>query len=254
MRWEKLTSPEIGALDRSIPVLMNIAAIEQHGPHLPLDTDTRIGGHFLDELDKRLGDGVLILPPVVVCTSEHHMDFAGTLTVQHTTLLAYVTDILNAVAAHGFKNIVLLNSHGGNQAIGQVIVESFGNRHRDCRVGLLTWWRTATEALLKVQESGFGGVGHACEFETSLMLHIDEASVRRDRIPGHSHVMTHDWANSDLLRGGKGSLFRSMAEISGGSGVVGDPSLASAGKGAAISRIVVEALAEIVTTLKSPPP
>jgi creatinine amidohydrolase len=250
MRWEKLTTLELGALDRSIPVILNIAAIEQHGPHLPLDTDARIGAHFLNELDCRNPERVLILPPVVVCTSEHHMDFAGTLTVQHATLLAYVTDILSSVAAHGFRNILLFNSHGGNQAIGQVIIESFGVRHRDCRIGMLTWWRIATEALLKVQESGFGGVGHACEFETSLMLLIDETSVRRDLISGRSHVMTYDWANNDLLRGGRGSLFRTMAEISGGSGVVGDPSLASAEKGQTITRLVVEALAEIVETLK----
>jgi creatinine amidohydrolase len=250
MRWEKLTSREIGTLDRSIPVILNIAAIEQHGPHLPLDTDARIGGHLLNELDAGMSGDVLILPPVVVCTSEHHMDFAGTLTVSHATLLAYVTDILNSVVAHGFRNILLFNSHGGNQAIGQVIVESFGARHRDCRIGMLTWWRIATDELLKVQESPFGGVGHACEFETSLMLLIDEKNVRRDLIPGHSHVMTHEWANGDLLRGGKGSLFRTMAEISGGSGVVGDPSLASAEKGRAITRLVVGALTEIVRTMR----
>lgn len=250
MRWEKLTTREIGLVDRTTPVLMNIAAIEQHGPHLPLETDARIGGHFLDELDKRIGDRVLILPPVVVCTSEHHMDFPGTLTVQHQTLLAYVTDILNSVAAHGFTNILLLNSHGGNQAIGQVIVESFGARNRNCRVGLLTWWRIATDALMKIQESGFGGVGHACEFETSLMLHIDETAVRKDRIAGFSHVMTYEWANSDLLKGGRGSLFRTMVDISGGTGVVGDPSLASAEKGATISRIVVGALRDIVLSMK----
>ncbi|MCB5175084.1 creatininase family protein [Microvirga lenta] len=250
MRWEKLTSREIGALDRSIPVILNIAAIEQHGPHLPLDTDARIGAHFLGEFDARDPDRALILPPVVVCASEHHMDFPGTLTVRHATLLAYVTDILNSVAAHGFRNILLFNSHGGNQAIGQVVVESFGSRHRDCRIGLLTWWRIAAEALAEVQGGGFGSVGHACEFETSLMLHIDEGSVRRELIPGPSHVMTHGWANNDLLRSGRGSLFRTMAEISGGSGVVGDPSLASAEKGRAITRIVVDALTEIVATMK----
>jgi creatinine amidohydrolase len=250
MRWEKLTSPEIGALDRSIPVILNIAAIEQHGSHLPLDTDARIGAHFLNELDARMSDRVLILPPVVVCASAHHMSFPGTLTVQHATLLAYVGDILNAVAAHGFRNILLFNSHGGNQAIGQVILESFGARHPDCRIGMLTWWRIATEELLKVQESTFGGVGHACEFETSLMLLIDEASVRRDLIPGRTHVMTYDWANSDLLRGGRGSLFRTMAEISGGSGVVGDPSLASAEKGRAITGLVVDSLSKIVRTMQ----
>jgi creatinine amidohydrolase len=250
MRWEKLTSPEIEGLDRSIPVILNIAAIEQHGPHLPLDTDARIGAHFLNELDARMADQMLILPPVVVCASAHHMDFAGTLTVRHETLLAYVGDVLNSVVAHGFSNILLFNSHGGNQAIGQVIAESFGSRHPDCRIGMLTWWRIATEELLNVQESTFGGVGHACEFETSLMLLIDESCVRRDLIPGRSHVMTYDWANADLLRGGKGTLFRTMAEISGGSGVVGDPSLASAEKGRAITRLVVDSLSQIVRTMR----
>jgi creatinine amidohydrolase len=250
MKWDKLTTHEIGALDRSIPVILNIAAIEQHGPHLPLDTDARIGAHFLETLDARRPDRVLILPPVVVCASEHHMSFPGTLTVQHKTLLAYVSDILASVAAHGFRNILLFNSHGGNQAIGQVILESFGSRHPGIRIGMLTWWRIAAEVLLEVQESSFGGVGHACEFETSLMLHLDEASVRRDRIPGRSHVMTYDWANSDLLRGSRGSLFRTMAEISGGSGVVGDPTLATAEKGKRITAIVVDALTEIVDSLK----
>ena len=79
MRWEKFTTNEIAALDRSIPVVLNVAAIEQHGPHLPLETDARIGDHFLRRLEERLGDRVLILPQVKVCCSEHHMDFAGTL-------------------------------------------------------------------------------------------------------------------------------------------------------------------------------
>ena len=251
MRWEKLTSVEVDALDRSIPVIMNIAAIEQHGPHLPLDTDAQIGGHFLRELDKRIPADVLILPPVVVCASEHHMDFAGTLTVQHTTMLAYVTDILNAVAAHGFRNIILFNSHGGNLGIGQVISEVFGSRHPDCQVAMLTWWKIATDALLPLQESGFGGVGHACEFETSLMLHIDEASVRKEHIAGYNFVASHDWANGDLLRGSRGSLFRTMAEITGGTGVLGDPSLATSAKGEAITTIVVDALREIVETMRT---
>jgi creatinine amidohydrolase len=82
------------------------------------------------------------------------------------------------------------------------------------------------------------------------MLLIDEASVRRDLIPGRTHVMTYDWANSDLLRSGKGSLFRTMADISGGSGVVGDPSLASAEKGRAITGLVVDSLSEIVRTMR----
>jgi len=249
MRWEKLTTNEIAALDRSIPVVLNIAAVEQHGPHLPLDTDVEIGGHFLARLDEALGDRVLILPQVKVCCSEHHMDFPGTLTVRHETFLAYVGDILESVVRHGFRNLVLFNSHGGNQAIGQVLLESFGARHRDCRIAMLTWWRLAAPELEKIRESDFAGINHACEFETSLMLHAAPDSVRRALVSGMSYVPTHDWAQADMIRASRGAMFRSMHEMSGGTGVVGDPSKASADKGERITAAVVSQLAHVVSTL-----
>ena len=75
---------------------------------------------------------------------------------------------------------MLLNSHGGNEAIGRVIVEKIGQRHPDAQIAMLTWWTLAHEALLDIRESGFGGVGHACEFETSLMLHLHPELVHVD--------------------------------------------------------------------------
>ena len=97
MKWADLTSPELDQMDRNIPVIMNIGAIEQHGPHLPLETDSLIGRCLLDELDQSIPDGVLILPQVAVGCSAHHMDFAGSLTVGHETFAAYVCEILEAV-------------------------------------------------------------------------------------------------------------------------------------------------------------
>jgi creatinine amidohydrolase len=250
MRWETLTTNEVGALDRDIPVVLNVAAIEQHGPHLPLETDAVIGDHFLQALEQRLGDRVLILPQVKVCCSEHHMDFAGTLSVRHETFLAYVGDILESVARHGFRNIVLFNSHGGNQAIGQVLLETFGTKHRDCRVAFLTWWRLAAKELGAIRESAFAGVNHACEFETSLMLLGAPESVRTALVSGMSYVETHDWANADMILPARGALFRSMHEMSGGTGVVGDPSLATREKGQAITAAVVAQLANVVETIR----
>jgi creatinine amidohydrolase len=250
MMWQSMTSAEIAAIDRNTPVALGIAAIEQHGPHLPVNTDALIGQHFLDAIDERLGTRVLILPLVQVCCSEHHMKFAGTLTVRHETLLAYVGDILDSVAAHGFRNLILLNSHGGNQAIGQVILEKFGVRHPDHRIAFLTWWRIAAPELVMITESGFGGVGHACEFETSLVMQAQPSAVRLDRIPGRSNAATFKWAQSDMLVGGRATLYRGMVEQSGGSGVVGDPTTASAEKGARITFAVVDAACDIILSLR----
>ncbi|GAA4117514.1 creatininase family protein [Aminobacter aganoensis] len=249
MRWDKLTTNEFAGLDRSIPVIVNVAAIEQHGPHLAIDTDVAIGGHFLDRLDERLGDKVLILPQVKVCCSEHHMDFAGTLTVRHETFLAYVGDILESVVRHGFTNLVIFNSHGGNQAVGQVLLETFGSRHRECTIAMLTWWRLVAPELEAIRESGFAGVNHACEFETSLMLLAAPDNVRRELIGDMSYVETYDWANADMIRASRGALFRTMHQMSGGTGVVGDPSTASARKGELITDAVVNELERVVRSL-----
>lgn len=249
MKWDSLTSAELAALDRSIPVILGIAAIEQHGPHLPLSTDAAIGGHFLDKLDEEISDEVVVLPQVKVGCSEHHMDFAGTLTVRHESFIAYVSDIVTSAIRHGFRNIVLFNSHGGNQAVGQILLEQLGAANRHCQIAFLTWWRLAGPGLARIRQSAPGGVGHACEFETSIMLHIGAHGVRRDLIGGLSHAATYDWAAGDMLEGERGTLFRTMAQKTNGTGTAGDPSLASAEKGEAITKVVVPALVEVVRTM-----
>jgi creatinine amidohydrolase len=254
MRWEDLTWMEIDRLDRSTPAVLNLASIEQHGPHLPVSTDATIGRILLDELDRRLGPRVLVLPQIKVCCSEHHMHFPGSLTVRHETLLAYACDVLESVAAHGFRNLVISNSHGGNQAIGQVMVEKFGYRHPECRVAFLTWWRLAAPELTEVRESDLGGVNHACEFETAIMQHGAPAAVRTELIGARAYVPSYDWANGDMLTGSRATLYRSMKDISGGSGMIGEPRLASAAKGAEIVRLVADRMAEVVESLWHEPP
>jgi creatinine amidohydrolase len=246
-----LTTNEFAGISRTTPVLLNIAAIEQHGPHLEVCTDAVIGEHFMTRLDQEMGNRMLILPQVKVCCSEHHMDFAGTLTVRHETFLAYVGDILESVLRQGFNRLILFNSHGGNQAIGQVLVEKLGERHAEARIALLTWWRLAAPELAGIRESAPGGVNHACEFETSLMLLTAPDSVRASLVPGMSYVKTQDWADIDMLASNRGYLFRTMKEISGGTGTVGDPSLATAEKGERISEAVVNALKHVVETMGS---
>ena len=254
MIWERMTSTEIAAIDRNVPLVLSLAAVEQHGPHLAVATDAVIGAHLLEALDAARPDGVLILPQVKVGCSEHHMDFAGTLTLSHATFMAVVSDMVGSVVRQGFRSVILLNSHGGNQAVGALLAETLGAAHPGCRIVFSTWWRLANEALAAIAEGGPEATGHACEFETSLMLDAAPGDVRSERIPGPSRAETFAWAGADMFTAPAAALYRTMAEQTNGTGVLGNPALACALKGREITAAVVDRLIAIVDDLAAAPP
>ncbi len=255
MNWEDLSTVDLDKFDRETPVLLNIAAIEQHGPHLPVSVDSDIGEFFLKELNKKLGNGILTLPCVKVGCSEHHMDFTGSLTVTHEAFMNYVLDILESVLHHGFRNILILNSHGGNNAIGKVIAEKLGVKYgRNARILFTAWWRAAAEQLAAISDSGKLGTGHACEFETSIMLLAQPQKVNLDRMPeGLQFEQAGKRYDAGLTGGNTVDYIRSMKRISGGSGVVGDATTASAEKGQLITNVVIEELSRILAEMKELP-
>ena len=105
--------------------------------------------------------------------------------------------------------------------MGQTFVEKTGFRNPETRIALITWWRIATKELASLNESGRGGVGHAGEFETSLMLHIAPELVNMDNIGPKANVPGPSWAEGDLLHGPEVSLYRTMKEMTP-TGVYGD--------------------------------
>lgn len=248
MFWDQLSSKQIEALDKNIPVLLNIAAIEQHGAHLPVATDRMIGEYFSSLLNKEIGDQVLILPIVAVGCSDHHMGFCGTLTLSHATFSAVVKEVIQSVLNHGFYNIILLNSHGGNQGIMQVIIEQLGFANPSAHILGASWWNVAKEELLKITETGPGGTGHACEFETSLMKVIAPNLVQDSLIKEGANVLAFPSVNGDLLFGPKISFYRTMKELTP-NGVFGDPTKSSAEKGVRIGECVTAALKQLVADI-----
>jgi creatinine amidohydrolase len=248
MIWDQLTSAQIDALDRSITVILPIAATEQHGAHLPLATDRMIGEHLVRQVHQNIDDEVLILPAVGVGCSDHHMGFAGTLSLDHDTFKQQVKQVIQCVIHHGFSKIILLNSHGGNQGIGQVIIEDIGYKYPDCEFFMVSWWRLARQKLLELNQTGFGGVGHAGEFETSLMMLIAPELVHSDKIDKGANQPDFDWAQADLLNAPTVSHYRTMKELTP-NGVFGDPRAASAAKGEQITEAVVSHLIKIVQDL-----
>ena len=246
MYWKDLTSLEISKLERSLVVVLPLGAIEQHGKHLPTSTDFSIGGLFLERLHKQMEKDILILPGVAVTCSNHHLDFSGTLSVSHESLLCYLKDILGSVKKNGFKKIVVFNAHGGNQGLGQVLVESFGYQNQDTKIAFFSWWRIATQKLRDLNESGFMGVGHAGEFETSLMRVYDQRCVREDQIEKGKFGDFFPWEKGDLLQAPAVSSYKSMKQQTA-NGVYGDPHFSSLEKGEKIIEIVTEEMKKILT-------
>ena len=182
MNLTDLTWPEIKALAPDTPLVIPVAAIEQHGHHLPVATDSLLLGEVIRRVSEVMKDTVLFAPLQWLGNSDHHMDFAGTLSARPRTYLDVLNESIDNGIIHGFKRIVFVNGHGGNIVPGKQAVFEARQRYRDRDDLLLlfsTYWEFAkpweTRSDL-VQRS----MGHACEFETSMIQRIAPHLVKKD--------------------------------------------------------------------------
>jgi creatinine amidohydrolase len=243
VRWERRTAPELRALAaRDALVVLPVASMEQHGPHLPVWTDSMIG-HACALHAAALAAGqaagaqgvpAIVLPPMWMGMSEHHLPFGGTVTLDYATFHGVLRGVCRSIRADGFQRLLLVNSHGGNidplaVSARELCVEF------NMPVVATTIFHVAGDkvgALLDTQP----GVQHACEAETSFWLHLDAAQVRQGEVansisPGGDTV------------GAPFSRFWSFAERAPLTGVIGDPRAATAEKGEKLLAVVAEALA-----------
>ncbi len=183
---ERLTRPQVEAAlsDGFRTVVVPCGAVEQHGPHLPLFVDAEIGTRLGVEVAKRLGK-TLVAPTIRVGCSEHHMDFAGTLTLRHSTFKAVCLDYCASLARHGFTHILMLPSHGGNfKPLAEVVEEIADAVATTCRVeaftDLIAIVRVWTDTVNSVCELGDRIGGHADIGESSIMLCLHADLVNQD--------------------------------------------------------------------------
>ena len=248
VRWENLTRDEIAALDKDKTIVfLPTASTEQHGAHLPVGTDSIILDKLIDALIERAkfpAGNLLFAPLLPVGKSNEHLGFAGTISFSTQTYYALLHDLARSIAGSGFKKLVLFNSHGGNTDMMNLI-------SRDLRIDLglevyvFDWWFTSfwQKGLAGVQESGKYGVFHACELETSLMLHLQPESVHMelavDEDPAES-LRDNDYVT---VFGPYNAGWRT--EDVSKSGVIGTPTLATAEKGKKLFDYAVNELLDI---------
>jgi creatinine amidohydrolase len=243
LEWMKLTAAEVQqAAAENALVIVPVASLEQHGPHLCTGTDIILGGNVALETAKRLSAGgmpVIVTPVVWTGLAEHHMAFGGTVTLDSSVFLAVLRGVVGSAARHGFKRVMLMNGHGGNaEAIGTAATEfavEFG-----IRVAGATYWHMVPEAIAPLLERQ-PTLMHACEAETSMVWHLMPEGVRPERLEE-----AHGPASSRLAGQPPGLLMRrSFREITE-TGVVGDARIASAEKGARLLDAIAARCAEVL--------
>ncbi|MFC7475696.1 creatininase family protein [Dankookia sp. GCM10030260] len=235
IRWERMTAPELKALAaRDALVVLPIGSLEQHGPHLPVWTDS-LCAHEIALRGAAAADlPVAVLPPMWMGLSEHHLPFGGTITLDHATFHAVLRCVVRSLVADGFRKLLIVNGHGGNidplaVSTRELAVE-FG-----IPVVVTTWPNLAPAAIGKILTTQ-PGIQHACEGETALWLALDAAQVRQDKL---AETISNPPPNppAGFVR------FFSFEERAPRTGVRGDPRAATAEKGEAILAAVTTALA-----------
>jgi creatinine amidohydrolase len=175
MQLADLNWPQVQALNKDTPVVIPIAALEQHGGHLPLFTDSLLCGEIVRRAAERLGDPMLFAPLLWLGNSDHHLDFPGTLSAPPRTYLNLLGGLLENLIQHGFKRLVFLNGHGGNDVPGKQTVFEVRQRHRsrsDLLLLFATYWNLGAQPWQANPSLTQRQMGHACEWETSMILRL----------------------------------------------------------------------------------
>src|SRR5438034_7242214 len=186
MQLSDLKWPDIAALSRDVPVVIPIAALEQHGRHMPLFTDSLLLGEVIRRVSERLKDRILFTPLMWLGNSEHHLDFPGTMTAAPRVYLDLLKDMVENFLFHGFRRMVLVNGHGGNIVPGQQALFELRQKYRqrgDLLLLSATYWQLGSQPNQTVPGIAQGQMGHACEWETSMMLRLAPHLVH-----GHEQV------------------------------------------------------------------
>jgi creatinine amidohydrolase len=257
--YERLTWPQVREAARADQVIIiPFASIEQHGPHLPLDVDLRLAREVCVRAARR-NPNCLVMTPMAFGFEPHHMAWPGTIDVDWDVLIRYGVCVVSSLARHGFRRILIINGHGSNRPILEMIVRLAQVRHPEILCAGQSWFAlgAVAKAFQPLQESAF--TSHACELETSAYLAIDPALVDMSQaVPDYSFRRSaHFWAD---LTGRKPDPdatvpLVAMEHFSTGShaGVRGDPSKASAEKGEAALEAAADEVAAIVEELRARP-
>jgi creatinine amidohydrolase len=214
--------------------VLPIGSTEYHGEHLPFGTDTLVADSLASAVAERI-DGMLKLPALPYGMSHHYSSLPMVMTLETETLNKVLKEIMDSLNKHGVKRLLVVNGHDGNIPALEAAAREYRTEHPEFKVAALeTWWITAGDLLPKGTFEVWGGLGHAGEGETSMMLRVAPELVNMSKARGHipalpKHVQVK-W------------LFKEITPY----GVTGDPTKATSEKGILMWDALVDHLTAFV--------
>lgn len=250
-RLEELSWPEAqAAIQAGALAVIPVGSLEQHGRHLAVNTDNVLGDAIAESAIHQAverGLKVLLCPPLHYGYTMHNMDFPGTMTLRAETLLAVGVDLVTSLAHHGCRRIVLLNSHGSNWSILDLIAREVMNRRPEVLVAAIFPIKMAAADLERLREAKqTGGMSHGCELETSLMLYLRPELVDMAKAVCDIAQPDSKFYWRDLLRGSRGVAMADLTRHASRTGLVGDPTVATAEKGRRFFDVIVGACVDFL--------
>jgi creatinine amidohydrolase len=215
-------------------VLLPVGSCEQHGPGMALATDIRLATEVCHVVSARLYPRVLVAPPMPWGLSDHHLGFPGTISLQPETFYAVIRDVITSLLGHGFRRFLLVNGHGGNMALDDVVCVRLRRETVVELVGAITYFTLSNEQ-----------VGHAGEVEASYALALAPDLVKAERLapPRLTNALP------DLAPATVPWAFHEMTLT----GNLGDPALATAERGHASLAPMLDRLCAIVEAMGTAP-
>jgi creatinine amidohydrolase len=244
-----MTWPETGKAARRSVALLPLGSIEQHGPHLAVSTDSAIVTSLAEAVERRLPDRVVLCPTLPYGSSDHHLDFPGTMSLGGPAYARVIEDLVRSLVRAGFRKVVLLNGHGGNTAPASVALAALSSAFDEepaPTLALVTYWEACGRLFEGAGPMVTPALSHACEYETSLVLHVFPRGARKGLFSNAARSRRNPritWEGSGPIRGVH--LFAKTARISA-SGNTGRPDLASEAKGRHLFGGATAALAAFV--------
>jgi creatinine amidohydrolase len=241
MKFQELNAPTLRGIDRQNTLaIIPIAAVEQHGPHMPTGTDSILCTAVAEAVENRLTSRVLLTPTIWLGASAHHLRLGATLDTKLDTYIETLCDVARSLLEDGFKRILFLNGHGGNIDPMKIAVRRLQPDYLDALLVAGNYWSPADSERPQILEGDQKYVGHACEFETSMMLHV------RPELVDQSKMINAGEPVADVIDGLYVS--RDMKQRTR-DGHTGRPDLATAEKGQRLFEGIVDRLVLTVEKL-----
>lgn len=247
-RDELMDQVESGAV-----AVVPTGSLEQHGPHLPVGTDSLLAEAVVREgVDIAVEDGTpaVAFPAIWTGFSPHHVPLGATVSLSKETLVALLDDVCSSLLEMGFDRVLLVNGHGGNRPAVSLVAGDLGTRQHEADVAEINYSALARDRFEELRTGETGSAYHAGEFETSLMLHLYAEYVDAESASDDPVTPDTEYSPKGMFAGGPLGMRRTYDFITE-NGVRGEPTQGTAEVGAALFEAATEGLADVIVAVRS---